>query len=76
MRMVLDANQFVSAVLVPYGRPAQILRAWREGAFELVLSLPILAEIRRVLLYPRSSKGRRFELGSISKVAPEGHPGL
>jgi len=53
MRVVLDANQFVSAVLVPYGRPAQVLRAWREGLFELVLSPPILAEIRRVLLYPR-----------------------
>jgi len=56
MRVVLDANQFVSAVLVPYGRPAQILRAWREGLFELVLSPPILAEIRRVLLYPRLRK--------------------
>lgn len=53
MRVVLDANQFVSAVLVPVGRPAQILRAWREGRFELVLSPQILAEVRRVLLYPR-----------------------
>ncbi|HFQ92506.1 MAG TPA: putative toxin-antitoxin system toxin component, PIN family [Anaerolineae bacterium] len=53
MRVVLDANLFVSAVLVPYGRPAQILQAWRNGRFELVVSPPILAEIRRVLLYPR-----------------------
>jgi len=53
MRVVLDANQFVSAVLVPGGRPAQILQAWRTGHFELVLSPAILAEIRRVLLYPR-----------------------
>ena len=53
IRVVLDANQFVSAVLVPVGRPAQILQAWRAGQFELVLSPSILAEVRRVLLYPR-----------------------
>jgi hypothetical protein len=29
------------------------LRAWREGRFELVVSPSILAEVRRVLLYPR-----------------------
>jgi putative PIN family toxin of toxin-antitoxin system len=53
MRVVLDANQFVSAVLVPRGRPAQILRAWREKRFELKISPQSLAEVRRVLLYPR-----------------------
>jgi putative PIN family toxin of toxin-antitoxin system len=53
MRVVLDANQFVSAVLVPIGHPAQILAAWRRGELDLLISLPILAEIRRVLLYPR-----------------------
>jgi putative PIN family toxin of toxin-antitoxin system len=53
MRVVLDANQLVSAVLVPVGRPAQVLEAWRAGRFELVLSPAILAEVRRVLLYPR-----------------------
>ncbi len=56
MRVVLDANQFISAVLVPIGRPAQILQAWRAGRFELVLSPAILAEVRRVLLYPRLQK--------------------
>ncbi len=53
MRVVLDANQFVSAVLVPHGRPAQVLQAWREKRFEIVVSVQILAEVRRVLLYPR-----------------------
>ena len=52
MKVVLDANLFISAVLVPYGHPAQILQAWRDGRFELVMSIAILAEIRRVLLYP------------------------
>jgi len=56
MRVVLDANQFVSAVLVSAGHPAQILSAWRRGEFDLCVSPPILAEIRRVLLYPRLQK--------------------
>ena len=56
MRVVLDANQFVSAVLVPVGHPAQILAAWRRGELDLLVSPPILAEVRRVLLYPRLRK--------------------
>ena len=61
--MVLDANQFVSAILSPYGPPAKILNAWREGIFELVTSSSIIDEIRRVLNYPRLSK--------IHKKSPE-----
>jgi putative PIN family toxin of toxin-antitoxin system len=56
MRVVLDANQFISAVLVPVGRPAQILDAWRRGDLDILISPPILAEVRRVLLYPRLQK--------------------
>jgi putative PIN family toxin of toxin-antitoxin system len=52
-RVVLDANQFISAVLVPVGHPAQILAAWRQGDLDILVSPPILAEVRRVLLYPR-----------------------
>jgi len=52
-RVVLDANQFVSALLNAHGFPARILNAWRHGIFELVLSVSILEEIRRVLNYPR-----------------------
>src|ERR1700757_3591361 len=62
-RVVLDANQFVSAILSPYGPPAKILNAWREGIFELVTSSSIIDEIRRVLNYPRLSK--------IHKKSPE-----
>lgn len=62
-RVVLDANQFVSAVLSPDGPPAKVLNAWREGLFELVTSPSIINEIRRVLNYPRLSK--------IHKKSPE-----
>jgi putative PIN family toxin of toxin-antitoxin system len=62
---VLDANQFVSAVLVPVGRPAQILQAWRGGQFELVLSPSILTEVRRVLLYPRLQRQHGWDEAQI-----------
>jgi putative PIN family toxin of toxin-antitoxin system len=53
LRVVLDANQFVSAVLVPVGHPSQILGIWRRGDLDVLVSPPILAEIRHVLFYPR-----------------------
>ena len=42
MRVVLDANVFVSAVL---GIPAKILTAWHAERFHLVISPAILEEI-------------------------------
>jgi putative PIN family toxin of toxin-antitoxin system len=60
MKAVLDVGQFVSATIVPEGHPAQILRAWREGRFELVTSIPILEDLRRVLSYPRIRRRHGF----------------
>lgn len=53
MRAVLDANLIISALLSPDGAPARVLVAWREGAFELIVSSHLLAELRRALSYPR-----------------------
>ncbi len=55
MRVVLDANVLISAVISPRGAPAQILRIWeqQEPEFELVISPPILEEVERVVHYPR-----------------------
>ncbi len=80
-RVVLDANQFVSAILNPDGPPAKVLNAWREGLFELVASPSIIDEIRKVLNYPRLSKIHKKspkeidlfleDLEIIAFVAPE-----
>jgi len=57
IRAVLDANLFVSSLIEPRGNPARIFRELIESqSFELVLSPPILEEIRRVLNYPRLRK--------------------
>jgi putative PIN family toxin of toxin-antitoxin system len=53
MRAVLDVNVLVAAILSREGAPAQLLRLWREGRFELVLSPALLDELQRVLAYPK-----------------------
>lgn len=52
MRVVLDTNQLVSALICPQGHPAQIMQAWRQGKIELVLSRDILDELDNVLHRP------------------------
>lgn len=56
MRAVVDVNLLVSGVLSAKGRPAEILRASRDGHFELVVSEELLAELQRTLAYPKLRK--------------------
>ena len=56
MRAVLDSNVLISAILSPRGTPARLLLAWQGGAFELVLSPLLLAEVRRALAYPKLAR--------------------
>jgi putative PIN family toxin of toxin-antitoxin system len=58
MTVVLDTNVVVSAALIRGGNEDRLLRAWQRGAFDLVLSPPILAEIGRALLYEKLQKFR------------------
>jgi len=53
VRTVLDTNVIISALLSPEGSPARVLRAWQEGAFELIVSPLLLAEFERALTYPK-----------------------
>lgn len=53
MRVVLDANVLVSAVISKAGPPRQIVAAWVDGRFELVVSSSLLDELRDVLDRPR-----------------------
>lgn len=49
-RAVLDPNVLVSAFISQHGSaPDRIVRAWREGAFELVTSPGLIAELSDVL---------------------------
>ena len=48
MKTVIDTNVFVSGLFWK-GPPSQILSAWKNGRFKLVVSPSIIAEYRRVL---------------------------
>jgi len=56
VRAVLDVNVLVSAAISPRAAPARLLEAWRDGAFELVVSPLLLAELRRALGYPKLAR--------------------
>jgi uncharacterized protein len=56
VRVVLDVNVLVSALLSPEGAPARILVAWLNGSFELVVSPKLMDELERVLVYPKISR--------------------
>lgn len=60
MRVVLDANVFVSALISRKGTPARLLECWQEERFDVVVSSAILQELDRVLHYPRLQ--RRYHL--------------
>jgi len=56
LRIVLDANVFVSALLNPRGKPAQILNYVFENKIRLFTSPSIIEELQRVLSYPKLVK--------------------
>jgi uncharacterized protein len=53
LRVVLDVNLLVAALLSRSGAPARLIALWLEGAFELVVSEELLAELGRALAYPK-----------------------
>jgi putative PIN family toxin of toxin-antitoxin system len=53
MRIVLDTNVVVSAVLTPMGPPGQLLDLVLSGELSLVIEPRIAYEYREVLLRPR-----------------------
>ena len=53
MRVILDTNVLLGALISPNGPPEKIYRAWRERRFELVTSDEQLEELRRVSRYPK-----------------------
>lgn len=50
--VVLDTNVYVSGILTTSTPPAKILHAWETNVITLVLSEPILSEIKDVLTRP------------------------
>lgn len=55
-RVFLDTNVYVSALLAPTGRPAQIVESWADGKFDVIVSSLLLAGLERVLRRPKFRK--------------------
>lgn len=53
MRVVVDTNVLISALLKADGSPAKIVSLWRSGELELVVSEEVVSEVSRVLGYQR-----------------------
>lgn len=59
MRVVLDANIYVSALISDKGNPAAIINYWLSGDFDILISQPIIDELLWVTSYERIQKKYR-----------------
>jgi putative PIN family toxin of toxin-antitoxin system len=53
MRLVIDTNVLVSALLLASSLPAHLIVLWREGRFDLLTSAEQLDELIRVTRYSK-----------------------
>ena len=53
MRVVIDTNILVSALIAPAGKPAAIVDAWLDGKFALLTCATHVDELRSTLRKPR-----------------------
>lgn len=66
MRVVLDTNVLVSALIERGGPPALLIDAWLNGRFTLVTGFAQLDEFARVTRYPKIQKRiTRSEAGRL-----------
>lgn len=70
-------NVLMSALLSKRGSPAEIVRLWVNGRFELIVSLGLLAELERVMAYPKiRSKVSAAEAASFLDLLTAGATNL
>ena len=67
---VIDTNVFVSGTINPHGRPRQVLRAWHEGQFKLILSDRQHAELIMVFSRPKIIRQFRITLIEMTDCWP------
>jgi putative PIN family toxin of toxin-antitoxin system len=53
VRLVVDTNILISALLAGTSLPAHLIVLWREGRFDLLTSAAQLDELMRVTRYPK-----------------------
>jgi len=53
IRAVVDPGVLIAAVLSAGGAPAELLRLWLDGAYEIIVSEKLLSELGSVLQRPK-----------------------
>ncbi len=66
LRVVLDTNLLLSGIAYPASVPGKIMSAWRHGSVDVLLSVYILDELRRVL--PRLTNRHGLTLAEIEDL--------
>ena len=66
LRVVLDTNVLLSGIAYPASVPGKILAAWRHGSVDVLLSVYILEELRRVL--PRLEHRHGLTLAEVDDL--------
>ncbi len=66
MRVVLDTNILISALMIQTGNTAVLYRAWREGYFTLLTCAEHLDELRATLRKPAiAERIKPYKAGSL-----------
>jgi len=53
VRLVIDTNILVSAMLIDTSLPARLIQLWRGGVFDVLTSAEQIDELKRVTRYPK-----------------------
>jgi predicted nucleic acid-binding protein len=70
LQVILDTNVLVSGIAYPASVPGKIMAAWRHGSIDVLLSVYILDELRRVL--PRLAQRHGLNSAEIDDYWPTG----
>src|SRR4030042_4619859 len=68
IKAVVDTNVLVSGIISPKSSPAKIINLWQNQAFILVVSKPILQELRQVLSYPKIARTYHLDKEKIDEL--------
>ena len=71
MKVVVDTNIFLSALIRPRGYTAQVLQACRDDVVQLVMPKPQLVELGRILHERKIQKYLRWDDETISRYLHE-----
>lgn len=68
LRVVIDTNVWISALISPVGPPGEVVRAFEQGRFVPVFAEALLQEIQGVLSRPRILRRRQHVVGEASAL--------